>query len=56
MPASHASTNFERTSMTSRFIKIGTALALLGGSAAAFAAQACCGDIACCLQQLLCCL
>lgn len=42
--------------MKSKLIKIGTAIALLSGSAAVFAANACCGDIACCIQQLLCCL
>jgi hypothetical protein len=42
--------------MKSKLIKISAAVALLCGSAAAFATQACCGDIACCLQQLLCCL
>lgn len=42
--------------MKSNLIKAGTAFALFGGSAAAWAANACCGDIACCLQQLLCCL
>lgn len=41
--------------MKSKLIKTGAALALLGGCAAAFATQACCGDIACCVQQLLCC-
>ena len=42
--------------MKSKLIKIGAALALTAGSAAAFASQACCGDIACCIQRLLCCL
>jgi len=42
--------------MKSKTIKFITAVALLGGSATAFAAQSCCGDIACCIKQLLCCL
>ncbi|MFG6429870.1 hypothetical protein [Roseateles sp. LYH14W] len=42
--------------MKSKLFKIGAAVALLSGSAAAFATQACCGDIACCIQQWLCCL
>lgn len=41
--------------MKSKLIKIGTVVGLLSASAAAFAAQGCCGDIACCIQQLLCC-
>ena len=43
--------------MKSKFVKLGAALGLLGASAAAFAAQNCCGDLACCVQQLIaCCL
>lgn len=42
--------------MKSKLIKIAAVAGLLSGSAAAFAAQACCGDIACCIQQWLCCL
>jgi len=43
--------------MKSKLIKIGAALGLLSASAVAFAAQGCCGDLACCVQQLLnCCL
>jgi hypothetical protein len=42
--------------MKSKWIKTAAAITLLSGSVAAFAAQACCGDMACCLQQLLCCL
>lgn len=43
--------------MTSKFFKISAALALLGTSAAAFAASDCCGDlVACCLNMLACCL
>ncbi|TDP84570.1 hypothetical protein EV672_103139 [Aquabacterium commune] len=43
--------------MTSRFTKITVALALFSASAAAWASNVCCGDIACCLQQMMdCCL
>jgi hypothetical protein len=42
--------------MKSNLIKIAAAVTLLGASAAAFAAQSCCGDIACCIQHLICCL
>ncbi len=36
-------------------IKSTAAIGLLLGSAAAFAANGCCGDVACCLQSLICC-
>lgn len=43
--------------MKSRLIKTTAAFGLLSASAVAFAAQGCCGDFACCVQQLLaCCL
>jgi hypothetical protein len=43
--------------MKSALIKTVAALGLLSASAVAFAAQNCCGDLACCIQQLLaCCL
>ncbi len=43
--------------MKSALIKTAAALGLLSASAVAFAAQTCCGDLACCVQQLLaCCL
>jgi len=43
--------------MKSKFTKITVGLALLGASAVAWASGACCGDIACCLQQMMaCCL
>lgn len=43
--------------MKSRLIKFSAALGLLSASAVAFAAQNCCGDLACCMQQLIaCCL
>jgi hypothetical protein len=43
--------------MKSRLIKFAAALGLLSASAVAFAAQHCCGDLACCAQQLIaCCL
>lgn len=43
--------------MKSKLIKITAALGLLSVSAVAFAAQNCCGDLACCMQQLIaCCL
>lgn len=43
--------------MKSRLIKIAAACGLLSASAVAFAAQGCCGDLTCCVQQLLaCCL
>ncbi|MGM9482719.1 hypothetical protein ACS5PN_16110 [Roseateles sp. NT4] len=38
-------------------IRAAAAVALLSASAVAFAAQNCCGDLACCVQQLMaCCL
>lgn len=43
--------------MKSVFIKLSAVVGLLSVSAAAWAAQGCCGDLACCLQQLMaCCL
>jgi hypothetical protein len=43
--------------MKFKLIKLSAALGLLSASAVAFAAQGCCGDFACCVQQLLaCCL
>lgn|GEM_PF-2107932 len=39
--------------MTSRFTKITVALALFSASATALASSVCCGDIACCLQQMM---
>jgi len=43
--------------MTSKLIRASLALGLLSASAVAFAAQACCGDLACCVRQLIgCCL
>ncbi len=56
MTAPTHSSNFERFTMTSKFFKITAAALLLSGSVAAFAAQSCCGDLACCIQRLLCCL
>lgn len=41
--------------MKSKFLKMAAAAALLGTSVAALAANACCGDLACCLQHLICC-
>lgn len=41
--------------MKSRWLKLSAALALVTTSAVALAANDCCGDLACCLQQLLCC-
>jgi hypothetical protein len=41
--------------MKSTLLKIGAALGLLSGSAAALAANGCCGDLACCLHMLACC-
>jgi hypothetical protein len=43
--------------MKSKLIKISAAGALLLASAGAFAASMdCCGDLACCLKMLACCL
>jgi len=43
--------------MKSRLIKTVAAIGLLSASAVTWAAQGCCGDLACCVQQLLaCCL
>lgn len=43
--------------MKSNLIKFAAACGLLSASAVAFAAQNCCGDVACCVQQLIaCCL
>ena len=43
--------------MKSKLIKLSAALGLLSASAVAFAASNCCGDLACCMQQLMdCCL
>lgn len=43
--------------MKSKLIKTTVALALLAGSAGAYAAaNGCCGSIECCLQMLACCL
>ena len=42
--------------MKSKLIKLSTGLVLAVGSFAAYASAACCGDLACCLQQLVCCL
>jgi hypothetical protein len=36
-------------------MKLAAATALLGASAAAFAASDCCGDLACCLANVLAC-
>jgi hypothetical protein len=41
--------------MTSKTLKLAVAAALLGTSVAALAANACCGDLACCIQHLVCC-
>jgi hypothetical protein len=41
--------------MKLKLIKIAAALSLLGASAAALAANTCCGDLECCLQMLACC-
>ena len=43
--------------MKSKLIKLAAAAGLLTASAVAFAAQGCCGDLACCVQKLMaCCL
>ena len=43
--------------MKSRLIKCVAGFGLLSASAVAFAAQHCCGDLACCVEQLIaCCL
>ena len=43
--------------MKSRLIKFTAGFSLLTASAVAFAAQHCCGELACCMEQLLaCCL
>ena len=43
--------------MKSKLIRAALAAGLLSASAVAFAAQSCCGDLACCMQQLIaCCL
>lgn len=43
--------------MKSKLIRAALAASLLSASAVAFAAQSCCGDLACCMQQLIaCCL
>lgn len=42
--------------MKSRLAKTAAALALLGTSVVTFAATNCCGDLQCCLEQLICCL
>ncbi|HSI46956.1 MAG TPA: hypothetical protein VLA61_01660 [Ideonella sp.] len=42
--------------MKSRFLKLSAAIALATLSTVALAANACCGDLACCLQHLACCL
>ncbi len=41
--------------MKSKLAKTAAALALLGASVVAFAATNCCGDLQCCLDQLICC-
>lgn len=43
--------------MKTQLIRAGVAAGLLSASAVALAAQGCCGDLACCVQQLIaCCL
>jgi hypothetical protein len=43
--------------MKSNLIRAAAAVGLVSASAAAFAAQSCCGDLACCVQHLMaCCL
>jgi hypothetical protein len=41
--------------MKSKALKMVAASLLLGTSVAALAANACCGDLACCVQHLICC-
>jgi hypothetical protein len=42
--------------MKNKLIKAGAAFSLMGLSAAVWATEACCGDLACCLERLACCL
>lgn len=42
--------------MKNKLIKAGAAIGLMGLSAAVWASEACCGDLACCLERLACCL
>ena len=41
--------------MKTKMLKTVMVVALLGTSVAALAANACCGDLECCWQQLVCC-
>jgi hypothetical protein len=41
--------------MKSHFFKLSAAIALVTMSTVALAANGCCGDLACCLQHLVCC-
>ena len=43
--------------MKSKMLKISVAIGLMSASALALAATGCCGDLACCVQQMFnCCL
>lgn len=42
--------------MKSKLVKLTAGAGLLFATAAAFASANCCGDLACCLQMLVCCL
>lgn len=42
--------------MSKKLTKLFAAFGLMGLSAAAWASEACCGDLACCLERLACCL
>ena len=42
--------------MKSTFRALSVAVIFLGGSAAAFAANDCCGGLQCCIEMLACCL
>ena len=42
--------------MKKQLSRAGIGALLLGSSLAAYASTGCCGDLLCCVQQLLCCL
>lgn len=42
--------------MKHTLIKAAAGLGLMGLTAAVWAAEGCCGDLACCLEHLACCL
>lgn len=42
--------------MKNMLIKAAAGLGLMGLTAAVWATEACCGDLACCLEHLACCL